>query len=222
MHSLPGAFRGVFCWDDQERPREREKGDLMIKNWLRGLAILLCLCCANAGAVDYDEAVDGDLSDDPNMPTLFALEPGSNSLTATSIGGDIEYFYAPVPVGFQLSSIVLDQYSNSFGFSFLANQVGTTFTEPVTGTDPANLLGYYLFSGDDLGMDILEDMGAAFDAQGFTPPLPSGDYTYWSQETGPSITYTYRFEVTPVPEPTGLATCALLVFAATVRCRMEQ
>ena len=166
---------------------------------------VLILSSSTICATDYDETVQGDLSDDPNMPTAFPLTPGDNTLSATSQGGDLEYFLATVPSGHQLSAIVLDDYSNSFGVSFIAVQPGSLFTEPPTGTNPANLLGYYLFGADDLGTDILDDMGMATDAQGFTPPLPAGDFTYWSQETGNAVTYTYRFQVTPVPEPTGIA-----------------
>jgi hypothetical protein len=71
---------------------------------------------------------------------------------------------------------------------FLAVQEGDVFTEPPSGTDFAELLGYTYFgtSADDIEWDenILGEMGAAQGAIGFVPPLPGGTtYVFWLAET---------------------------------------
>ncbi|MEM7113363.1 MAG: hypothetical protein AAF614_13085 [Chloroflexota bacterium] len=146
--------------------------------------------------VAYDEATDGDLSGDMANPTRIFLVPGGNLLTATSVAGDIEYVTFTVPPEYQLEAMVLESFESVDDVSFIAIQRGDTFTEPPTGTDPANLLGWSHFGAGagQVGRDILGDMGMGAGAQGFYPPLPAGDYTLWIQETGAdSATYTLNF-----------------------------
>ena len=49
--------------------------------------------------IPYDEDIDGDLSDDPQMPNQFTLRMGVQSITATSITEDPEYFFANCSAG---------------------------------------------------------------------------------------------------------------------------
>jgi hypothetical protein len=142
----------------------------------------------------YDEGVDGDLSDDRFNPTdLPPLVEGGNVLTATSVANDLEYLTVSVPSDFELTAILLESYISTDDRSFIAVQSGDTFTEPPTGTDVTNLLGWTHFGTGlgQVGADILDDMAGGAGAIGFTPPLSSGDYTFWLQETGTiSATYT--------------------------------
>ncbi len=147
----------------------------------------------------YDEAADGDLSDDREMPTPITLTPGSNLVSATSVAGDLEYFTTTIPFGYQLAAVYLTAYTSTDDTAFIAVQDGNSFTEAPTGTNVANLLGYTHFgpSLDHVSTDILDDMAAGNGAIGFTPPLVARQYTFWSQQTGPAETsYTFNFVVT--------------------------
>jgi hypothetical protein len=65
------------------------------------------------------------------------------------------------------------------------------------------MLGYAHF-GPSSG-NVLDDMGVAFGAQGFTPPLAGPDsFTFWAQQLGGTTNYTLRFQVALVPEPASL------------------
>jgi hypothetical protein len=164
------------------------------------LSILLFASIANAGT--YNEAVNGDISGDRAAPTVIPLDQGTNSLIASSMAGDIEYYTMTVPVGFRLTAINVASYANG-NLSFIAVQRGTTFTEPPTGTTVGNLLGYSHFgSGNStIGTDILDNIGTGAGSQGFVGPLGPGTYTFWTQETGGvAVSYTLNFQLsTAVP-----------------------
>jgi hypothetical protein len=175
---------------------------------------------AAMAAIVYDEGVDGDISGDRLAPTSRSLSFGSNELTATSVSGDLEYITLSVPAGLQLDAVILDAYVSLDSTAFIAVQSGTTFTEPPTGTDVSNLLGWSHFGTGlgQVGTDILDDISVGAGAIGFVPPLSEGDYTYWIQQTGAnSATYTLDFVVTP--EPSTLALLALGVPALLRRRR---
>ncbi len=180
------------------------------------IAVFLGLIAPAAATVIHDESVNGDLSNDRLNPTGYTLSAGTNTLIATSVSGDREYVRLSVPAGLQLSSIINVSYQGQDGTAFIGVQNGSTFTEPPTGTNVANLLGYTHFGTGPgtVGTDILDNMGTGAGAQGFTPPLPSGNYTYWIQQTGTSAaTYQFDFNVTPEPMSAmlfGLAGGALL------------
>jgi hypothetical protein len=169
----------------------------------RAMLTLLVLIGLSYGSVaiasDYDEGIDGDLSGNRLAPTSVSLDPGTNTITATSVSGDLEYFTVTVPVGFELSALTLASYVSLDALAFIGVQSGTTFTEPATGTDVSQLLGWTHFgSGNStVGTDILDDIGAGFGAIGFTGALGAGDYTFWSQQTGVnSSTYALELEIT--------------------------
>ena len=160
--------------------------------WLSILA--LAAVAPGLARADYSESVNGDLSGNRNAPTLIPVALGSNVVTATSIAGDLEYFRIVVPAGQRLSALNL----NSFGsgnLSFIAIQSGTVFTEPPTGTNPANLLGYAHFGASLVGTDILDNMGSQTGTIGFIPPLPAGSYVFWSQETSASTPSNYALNL---------------------------
>lgn len=193
-----------------------------MKDTMRSLIVAAAVTIALNGALArassaYDEGVDGDLSNNRLAPTSLLFSAGANSITATSVSGDREYVHVVIPVGTVLSSIVLASYSSLDDTSFIAVQAGTILSEPATGTNPANLLGWTHF-GDgpgNVGTDILDDLGASAPAIGFAPPLPAGDYTFWMQQTGVNAaTFRFDFEVTPEP-----ATLALLALAYALRRR---
>ncbi|WP_414575210.1 Ig-like domain-containing protein [Anabaena sp. CCY 9402-a] len=151
----------------------------------------------------YNEAINGDISGDRNAPLVLPLIEGKNSLTATSVRNDREYITFEVPEGYQLDSLVLAAYESTDDVAFAAVQRGSVFTEPPTGTNVANLLGYSHFGTglDQLGTDILDDLGRGEGAIGFSGGLPSGEYTFWLQQTGATATYTLEFNLAPVILP---------------------
>ncbi len=147
----------------------------------------------------YNEAVDGDISDDPTAPLALDLANGSNVIAGTVIGGDIDYVNIHVPAGHVLSAVNLINYESGNDQSFIGIQEGTVFTEPPTNTEVANLLGFTLFGTASIGTDILPAIGSGQGAQGFTAPLAAGDYTFWIQETAPvESSYYFDMVVTPV------------------------
>ena len=180
---------------------------------IRFLAICLLLLSWSraAAALTIDESVIGDLSNDRLAPSFFTLELGTNSLIATSISGDREYVALEVPAGMTLDSMVLVDYIGGDPIAFVGIQSGAQFTEPPVGTAIFRLLGYTHFGpgADNVGTDVLDDLGLGAGASGFTPPLPAGTYSFWIQQTGTAPT-DYHFELTLVPEPS----LALLLLAS--------
>lgn len=142
-------------------------------------------------ALDYNEAVDGELSDDRLAPTVINLDNGSNFVTATSVAGDKDFYTITIPEGGSLDALVLTAYESG-NVSFIGFQEGSTFSENPTAAD---LLGYSL-----LGLpleDKLPEMQSNGEI-GFDIPLGPGTYTFCSQETNATIpsTYTLDFQVT--------------------------
>lgn len=175
----------------------------------RAVAALLMAAAAGAQAFVHDEALDGDLSGDRLAPTWLTAVPGSNLLAMRSTTGDRDYVGFTVPAGWQLSSVFHLSYASTDDLSFMALQAGTTLTEPPTGTNVANLLGWYHFGVASAGTEIIDNLAAGPGAIGFAPPLGAGPYTFWIQQTGAAATYSFDFVLTAVPEP-GTPALALL------------
>ena len=180
------------------------------------LLTLLGLSYASiANADNWNEGIDGDLSNNRLAPTVISLDPGSNTITATSVAGDPEYYAVNVPPGHQLSALTLVSYVSLDATAFVGVQNGTTFTEPATGTDVSQLLGWLHFTPGHVGTDILDDIGTGAGAIGFTGPRPAGDYTFWSQQTGANATaYTFDLVVSAVPAVPALSGAFTLLLYA--------
>ena len=164
-------------------------------------------------ATVWSESVQGDLSGNRTAPSVVALLPGDNDVIATSQGGDLEYFRVTVPTGAQLAGIALRSYS-AFDVSFIGVQQGSTFTVDAAAAQPDDLYGYAHFGPGQVNTNILDDIGAGFDAQGFTPPLPAGTYTFWVQQLSGATNYDLNFQVAPVPEPGALGLLAVAAVGA--------
>ncbi len=145
-------------------------------------------------AVIYDEATEGDITDDATNPLTLALGVGSNVISGEVVAGDLDYVTVNVPEGYVLSSLELANYESADDVAFIGIQEGTVFTEPPTDTDAANLLGFTLFGADGEGTDILPAIGSGAGSQGFAPPLEAGNYTFWIQQTGTDVV-AYSFDL---------------------------
>lgn len=151
-------------------------------------------------ASSYSESTSGDLSDNGDTPTVLTFSEGDNTVSGSagrSTDLDRDYFTFSVPDGFQLSSVILESYEFSIGQSFIAVSTGNTMPVDPDANDPTGLLGYLLFSTGDLDSDLLPNMGSASGTTGFSGPLPSGDYTFWVQETANVISYRLNFVLSP-------------------------
>ena len=191
--------------------------------------LLACAIAAlplTAGAFSYNENVDGDLSDDRLAPTALVAAKGSNTLTAGSVGGDVDYVRVSLPAGFALASLVLDAFTSTDDVAFLGLQKGTIFSVTPSNATAGDLLGYTHFGsgplagGATVGNDMLDDIAIAQDAQGFLPPLHDDDYTFWIQQLG-AVPFGYTLDFVVVPEPAGFGLLGLgLLAIAGARSRL--
>lgn len=160
------------------------------------MVALLVLATQVFASATHDESTDGDLSDDFTNPTSIVLTGGStNSITASMDPSDKDYLAVNVPVGHELSAVILDSYDSNFGQSFVGVQASSAFTVGPSLAAESDLLGYTLFGQSAIGTDILDNIGNGFGSQGFSGPLPSGDYTFWIQETATDPAYGMSFVV---------------------------
>ncbi len=184
-----------------------------------GLAGIGANCWA---AVIWNQTSNGPLSELPASPTSFTLSAGTNSIIATEGGGSGEsgtnqnWVNINIPTGLQLSNLVLASYVSTDPQGFIGVASGTTFAggEGAVNTE-SSYLGYSHYGtaasnngqpavnlvGDDLlpimGNNVVDAPGST----GFTPPLPSGSYTFLIQQLGATTNYQFDFDVTSVPEP---------------------
>lgn len=147
----------------------------------------------------YDEAISGDISNNPLNPLVLPLTEGITTLSATTEDGDQEYVTVTIAEEFQLDALVVESYSND-NAAFIGIQEGDIFTEPLDeSADAANLLGYALFGGRArTGEDILDDISSGRDTEGFRGALPSGVYTIALQQLNIDSSYTIAFDVSEV------------------------
>lgn len=188
---------------------------------MRGLGVVAVAVLAPlAGAqaqVIWDEANQGDLSDDRLAPTSLLLGAGDNRLLGVLEGTDTEgnpdrdYYSITIPAGFALSQIVLESYVSEDGGAFSAIESGATFPLSPDDATPANLMGWVIFGVATPNQDLLPTMDA--NGMGFDIPLGAGTYTFWTQQTGSATTYTWNFVVVPAPATAGVFGLGLLAAA---------
>jgi hypothetical protein len=158
---------------------------------------------ACATAADYSEFTGGDLSSIGSQPTPLALAAGSNSLLGQASAVDFDFLRISVPAGHTLDSIIVT-FHEDINQVYSGLQAGPTWTAGSgTEVDPAQLLGWANFPsnphhGGHTGEDILDDIGLGAGSTGFTPPLPSGVYTFLFQTASNAIAYGLDFSVSAV------------------------
>ena len=181
------------------------------------VALLLCLAGPARAAVIWDEAVNGPLGDFDHQTQLGPFAAGDNEIIGT-VGQtspgvfDRDYFSFSVPAGLGLTGLIVVNATSAgpLDISFIGIGAGTAITVgPVpTPPDASFLLGWRHYSPDDIGSDILGEIGAPvlpMGAAGFTPPLLGpADYAVWIQETAICTTciYDFDFVLAAIPEPT--------------------
>ncbi len=180
----------------------------ILKTW--AAASLLALAGAGpALAAGWDEGVNGDLSNDGLTPSLVTLSVGTTTVfgaTGRAVTGgpvDRDYFSVVVPDGFVLDAMLLQQgVSVVGGGSFLGVQGGPQVTVSPAAVNAAGLLGWTIYTEDNVGTDLLAAMSIAnLGSSGFDVPLPAGTYSFWVQETGVgTAAYGFAFNVSAVPE----------------------
>jgi len=149
----------------------------------------------------YDEAVDGDLSDEFDNPSgPFELVNGINSFVTLQRGEaprDIDYFTFELKSGFKLSEIIVGDFAgDSDNLAFIGLQLGSPFDNDAFNTTADQLLGGTLYGFADIRQNILPEMAQLEGASGFTLPLISGVYTIWLNQTGRRTTARLDFVVT--------------------------
>ena len=166
----------------------------------------------SSATVIHDEALLGDLSNDPLAPTSLTFGVGSNEISGTVVNTNDtrDYFTFTIGDGLVLDSIDLVSYfdvdSNPADIGFAAINAGTTTTQPGMGSVAADFIGGAHVGADQLpgaGGSLAADLaGAENIGTTFDFPLTAGDYSFLIQQTGPENTgYTLDFVVSPVPLP---------------------
>lgn len=174
----------------------------------------------SAAAIDYNELVDGDLSNDRFAPTQLALDLGSNTVlmdvvNSNDVSGDLDYFTISVGAGQSIDSIVLTESSLPFG-GFDDNAfIGLAFDD-FFDFDPDTLTGNglvgFILTGGQVGGNILPAL--ADNATSLGP----GDYTFWVQQTGDDVTR-IGLDINLVPAPGAAAVLSLAGLVAARRRR---
>ncbi|MFM9835629.1 MAG: PEP-CTERM sorting domain-containing protein [Methylophilaceae bacterium] len=167
-------------------------------------------------AATYDEAINGDLSNDRLNPSFLALTDspvGANGLSGNNIISgrigavngvvDRDYLHIIVPTGYVWSELRLGNQTTVGGNgSFIGLAAGSTIPIPPNAINASGLLGYKVYGAADLSNNILNAMAVSGNgSSGFNSPLGAGDYTLWIQElaTG-NFNYRFNLIITAVPE----------------------
>lgn len=145
---------------------------------------------------DYNENLSGDLANTNTTPTVLAFVGGQNTVTATQSSSDVDYFTFTVPVGYELTQIIVEDYQSSDDAGFIGIVSGNTFPTDAINTNASDLLGGLVYGVSNRGSDILTNMGSLNGAQGFTGALPAGDYSIWLNQTGAASETTLNFRIT--------------------------
>ena len=172
----------------------------VFRHCLVALSTLLASPWASAADLNEFVIVGADFSSVGAQPTPWALTAGSNSLIGQASAIDFDFLRVTVPANHTLDSIVVT-FHEDINQVYAGLQAGPTWTAG-TGAeiDPAQLLGWANFPsnphhGGHTGEDILDDIGVGAGSTGFTPPLPSGVYTFLFQTASNAITFGLDFSV---------------------------
>ena len=183
------------------------------------LSLGICISSARA-VVLWDEAFQGDLSNNNLAPTALTLGLGVNSILGTmgrdlpSVPVDRDMFTFTIAPGRALASINVVTFTPT-NQSFYAIAPGITINDTDPATHLANTLVQH--TGDILPQMVL---GSYSGGTGITDPLGPGTYTAWFQELSSVVTYRMDYTIVDtvaVPEPAAACTGIALAFVALGR-----
>jgi hypothetical protein len=165
---------------------------------------LSCVASPAFATLVWNEALNGDFSNNRLSPTVLAFTAGQNDIVGTTgdTGGGVDRDYFSFTIGSGMTLVgmtLLDNTSVAGGGSFLAMQAGPQVTTTETGGNIGALLTYGHYDIALVGTNLIDYwLGLA--------ALPAGTYSVWVQETGGTVDYGLRFDVAtaPVPLPAGL------------------
>jgi hypothetical protein len=172
----------------------------------------LLVTCSVASGADYDEAIDGDLGDQANGPTIFDVDLGTNTVSGT-VGDDgsldEDFISFTIGAGEGISAITLEDAmftggNTSTGFRLYAD-LGSGLEQVAPGS----------FTLGDIGTNYLNvwDLSDV----GGSAPLGPGTYGVLLAEFTPGQEYTFSIEVVPAP-----GSMALLGFGALAAGRRRR
>lgn len=181
-----------ILWEDSAMCRQHAS--------LRALCLLVLVLSVAispaAGAVAWNETVDGPLSSSGATPTALSLTSGSNTIFSTFGGSSqFDYFTFTLTAGQSLSGFELDSYVSTDLVAWLGLKSGNDWTIEY---DTAQMIAQQHFGTADIGIGLLGISSSN--------PLGPGTYTVRSQQLG--VTADYQLDLSVVPEPT---TSALLL-----------
>ena len=165
----------------------------------------LSLSWAGCTPASHDEAMDGDLSNDPAAPTPLKFSAGTNTVTGTvttTAPADTRDFITfTIAPHHHLTNLRLARYRDlpsgvPGNRGYHALNAGPTSLVP-GAANVASFLGGDHVDGVAEGTDLLPALADGMPAgTGFTAPLGPGTYSYVFQQTGPQTSgYTLEFVV---------------------------
>jgi len=171
--------------------------------------------CVGQADTIYNEAVNGDLSNDGLNPTQINVSAGSNMIIGTTGAGTApntrDYFTISVPGNLRLVALIEQAGTQAGNLGFLGLQSGTQVTLPTNATTADGLLGWVHYPPATTDVNLLATMAIpALGSSGFTPPLGPGNYAFWLQDTSPgTFAYTFNIVLQPIPQIPEPATLGL-------------
>ncbi len=187
---------------------------MRIQNAAALVAVAFVGSIASAGGlIIWDDAVDGDLSDDRFNPNVFVLGNGVSGIISETRfsnfpdeGGDRDYFTVVIGAGQTLTAIMLSEASNPLGgfdaAGFIGLQFGPIVTVDPNAPNPAPLAGWLITFENLVGTDLLGDLSGGLSSLG------EGEYAFWVQQTGEDLTR-IRLDFHVVPAPGAMALLGL-------------
>lgn len=148
--------------------------------------------------LDYDEAVDGDLSDDFLNPTVFDVDVGAFSIFAAQQGSafpggrDVDYVTINLDDGEFIENLILTDYDpgplNPGNAAFFSVASGAAFPIDFSATNISSTIGGLLYNETlHEGQDIIAASAGQFGSTGFTGFLggaPGAEsFSFWFNQT---------------------------------------
>jgi hypothetical protein len=174
---------------------------------MKHLSSFTCIAClaissitsSSLATVVWDEAVNGDLSNNRTVPTPLVVGNGVNTIRGSLTGnfGDGEYYdYVTfgIPAGYAMVAIKLDALTSAnSGATIIGLAAGNTFPTDPNGGNASMMLGWTTAAPTGVGSDILPTMAKAnyggVGNSGFSIPLAASTYSLWIQDYNTPATY---------------------------------